>query len=122
METKQRHSVVTTLSLIRKQSADYLPIGHSFIPYDILVAVFECHSNGSNLTVKSLFASLPYSVMGLRYHFRKLIETGWLELHAIDNDARVKQIKPTEKLIRHFELLSQSIAPLLNTESFQHDN
>ncbi len=122
METKQRHSVVTTLLLIRKQSAAYLPIGHSFIPYDILVAVFESHSNGSNLTVKSLFASLPYSVMGLRYHFRKLIETGWLELHAIDNDARVKQIKPTEKLIRHFELLSQSIAPLLNTESFQHDN
>ena len=122
MDIKQQQCVVAKLASIRRQSATYLPIGHSFIPYDILVAVVEHFTNNKELTVKALFASLPYSDMGLRYHFRKLVQNGWIELHAIDGDARVKQIKPTEKLTKHFEMLSQSIAPLLSIESFQHDN
>lgn len=122
MDIKQQQSVVAKLAFIRRQSTAHLPIGHSFIPYDILVTVVEHFTNSKELTVKALFASLPYSDMGLRYHFRKLVQSGWIELHAIDGDARVKQIKPTEKLTKHFEMLSQSIAPLLSFESFQHDN
>ena len=60
--------------------------------------------------------------MGLRYHFRKLVDTGWIELHTVNGDARVKQVKPTDKLSKHFELLSNSLTPLLNIPSFQHDN
>ena len=122
MDIKQQQSVVAKLASIRRQSTTYLPIGHSFIPYDILVTVVEHFTINKELTVKALFASLPYSDMGLRYHFRKLVQSGWIELHVIDGDARVKQIKPTEKLTKHFEMLSQSIAPLLSIESFQHDN
>ena len=122
MEIKRQQCVVMSLKVIRIESAAYLPIGHSFIPYDILVTVFEHFTNGKELTVKALFASLSYSDMGLRYHFRKLLQSGWIELHAIEGDARVKQIRPTEKLTKHFELLSLSIAPLLSVESFQHDN
>ena len=108
--------------LIRKQSAAHLPIGHSFIPYDILVTALDSFTSGKGLTVKALFATLPYSDMGLRYHFRKLVGSGWIELHAVNGDARVKQVKPTDKLLKHFELLSNSLTPLLNIPSFQHDN
>jgi hypothetical protein len=122
VEIKQQHSVVSTLALIRKQSAAHLPIGHSFIPYDILVTVVDSFTSDKELTVKALFATLPYSDMGLRYHFRKLVDGGWIELHAVNDDARVKQVKPTDKLSKHFELLSNSLSPLLNISSFQHDN
>ena len=122
MDIKQQHSVVATLALIRKQSAVHLPIGHSFIPYDILVTVVDSFTSDKELTVKALFATLPYSDMGLRYHFRKLVDGGWIELHAVNGDARVKQVKPTEKLSKHFELLSNSLTPILKIESFQHDN
>ena len=122
MDIKQQHSVVATLVLIRKQSAAHLPIGHSFIPYDILVTVLDSFTSDKGLTVKALFATLPYSDMGLRYHFRKLVDSGWIELHAVNGDARVKQVKPTEKLSKHFELLSNSLTPILKIESFQHDN
>ena len=122
MEIKQQQSVITTLALIRKQTAAHLPIGHSFIPYDILVTVVDSFTSDKELTVKALFATLPYSDMGLRYHFRKLVDTGWIELHAVNGDARVKQVKPTDKLSKHFELLSNSLTPLLNISSFQHDN
>lgn len=74
------------------------------------------------LTVKALLATLPYSDMGLRYHFRKLVYSGWIELHAVNGDARVKQVKPTEKLSKHWELLSNSLTPILKIEMFQHDN
>ena len=122
VEIKRQQCVVMSLKVIRVESASHLPIGHSFIPYDILVTVVEHFTNNKELTVKALFASLPYSDMGLRYHFRKLVQSGWIELHVTDGDARVKRIKPTEKLTKHFEMLSQSIAPLLSIESFQHDN
>jgi len=82
----------------------------------------ENFTSGKELTVKALFASLPYSDMGLRYHFRKLVQSGWIELQTTNDDARVKQVKPTEKLKKHFEMLSQAVLPLLNGESFQHDN
>lgn len=114
METKQQLTVVATLALIRKQSAAHLPIGHSFIPYDILVTVVDSFTSNKQLTVKALFATLPYSDMGLRYHFKKLVDSGWIELQAINGDARVKQVKPTEKLSKQFELLSVNLSPLLN--------
>lgn len=122
MNKEQQVSVVATLSLIRKQSAAHLPIGHSFIPYDILIAVVDSHTNNEELTVKALFASLPYSDMGLRYHFRKLLNNGWIELQPMNGDKRAKQIKPTEKLSNQFGLFLNSIKPALNIESFQNDN
>jgi hypothetical protein len=118
----QHHCVVSALVFIRKQSINYLPIGHSFIPYDILITVVDSHTNNKELTVKALFASLPYSDMGLRYHFRKLLNDGWIELQPMNGDKRVKQIKPSEKLSNQFELFLNSIKQALNTESFQNDN
>lgn len=114
VDIKQQQAVVATLAFVRKQSATHLPIGHSFIPYDILVTVVDSFTNNKELTVKALFATLPYSDMGLRYHFRKLIDNGWIELHAVSGDARVKQVKPTDKLSKQFALLSNILSTQLN--------
>ena len=98
---------------LRKQIYVHLPVGHSFIPFDILLTVVNSHQMQSQLTVKALFTVLPYSDMGLRYHFKKLIDTGWIELGAITTDARLKQVKPTSKLLKQFGLVSSSIATYL---------
>ncbi len=77
-----------------------MPIGNSFIPYDILLMVLKASLSGEDLTVKALFASLPYSLMGTRSHFNKLIKENWIELHNGDADSRIKRVKPSEKLIK----------------------
>lgn len=70
---------------------------------------------GEELTVKALFASLPYSDMGIRYHFDKLVKTGWIELHNGDKDNRIKRVKPSEKLSKRFFLLTNQLNPALTT-------
>ena len=112
MDLKQHSLIVNALLEIRKQTTVLLPIGHSFIPLDILLTVIKGSSEGEDLTVKALFTSLPYSDMGIRYHFRTLIKSGWIELHNGDKDARIKRVRSTEKLTKRFALLSQQLKPL----------
>jgi hypothetical protein len=109
LDLKQHSPIVNALLKIREQTTVLLPIGHSFIPLDILLTVIRGSSEGEDLTVKALFTALPYSDMGIRYHFRTLIKNGWIELHNGDKDTRVKRVKPTEKLIKRFALLSQQL-------------
>ncbi len=108
----QHSTFVNALTEIRKQTTVLLPIGHSFIPFDILLAVVKGNAEGRDLTVKALFTALPYSDMGIRYHFRVLIKNGWIELHNGDKDTRIRRVKPTEKLLKRFALLSQQLKPL----------
>jgi hypothetical protein len=110
----QHFPIVNALTEIRKHTTVLLPIGHSFIPFDILLAVVKGNAEGRDLTVKSLFTALPYSDMGIRYHFRTLIKNGWIELHNGDKDTRVRRVRPTEKLIKRFSLLSQQLKPLFD--------
>jgi hypothetical protein len=112
LDLKQHSPIVNALLEIRKQTTVLLPIGHSFIPLDILLTVIRGNAEGDDLTVKALFTELPYSDMGIRYHFRTLIKNGWIELHNGDKDTRIKRVKPTEKLIKRFALLSQQLNPL----------
>ena len=114
---KQHQTIVLSLKAIRFQSTNYLPIGNSFIPFDMLIAVLDCFVINRTITVKVLFASLPYSDMGMRYHFRKLVNDGWIELHTSAKDLRVKEILPSQKLLSHFAQFSQLIMPLLNVNA-----
>jgi hypothetical protein len=112
LDVRTHPSVVDKLTEIRKQTMALLPVGHSFIPLDILLSVIKGSESGQDLKVKELFANLPYSDMGIRYHFRLLIKRGWLELNNGDKDLRVKRIKPTEKLIKQFAVFNQKIKKL----------
>jgi DNA-binding MarR family transcriptional regulator len=113
----KQQSLINLLAEIRTQSSVLLPIGHSFIPFDILLTVVKNVEADTELTVKALFASLPYSDMGIRYHFDKLVKTGWIELHNGDTDTRIKRVKPTEKLSKRFLLLSNQLSHLLQLEN-----
>ena len=119
MNLEQRYLVVNTLAYIRKQTSFHLSIGHSYIPYDILMTVVHSSISNNDLTVKALFASLPYSVMGLRYHFRQLIEKGWIELESNSNDARIKHVRPTSKLNNKIDQIVEALHPLISDNLHQ---
>jgi len=98
--------IFTTAKLLkqtREVTASNLPIGHSFIPYDILLHLFHCQSIDEETTVKSLFASLPYSDMGTRPHFNNLVSSGWIDLVSSEKDTRMKICRPTDKFNNRFE-------------------
>jgi hypothetical protein len=105
-------TVVDKLIEVRKITGEFLPVGHSFIPLDILLSVINGSKSGQDLKIKELFTQLPYSDMGIRYHFRLLINRGWIELHNGDIDLRIKRIKPTDKLIKEFEAFAEQLKPI----------
>jgi len=111
---KQQRQLITLLEEVRKHTSALLPIGHSYIPFDIMLTVVKGSNGGEYLTVKALFASLPYSDMGIRYHFNKLIDTGWIELHNGESDTRTKKVKPSQKLANRFMLLEDKLERIIS--------
>ena len=69
-------------------------------------------SDSEALTVKRLFATLPYSSTGVRYHFERLLNDGWLEFDDGITDKRIKIVKPSPKLIDTFQRLSGGLQPI----------
>ena len=98
---------------VRELVGNKLPISNSLLPLDILLVVLDKNHN-EYLTVKQLFASVPYSHTGLRYHFRRLLEDGWLRLDVIKDDKRNRVVMPTQKLLLQFEDLVDQIYASIN--------
>jgi hypothetical protein len=90
-------NTIHLLHQIRRISESHLPIGSSFIPYDILLVLFKSSIEGNSVSIKALFANLSHSESGIRYHFDRLIRVGWIELHSCDKDKRVKNCVINEK-------------------------
>jgi len=80
------------------QSIKLLPIDASMIPLLIIFTVIV-KGKKKGIYFKVLMTELPYSEMGVRYHFRKLIRKKLLKLKVDDDDKRRKIILPTKKLI-----------------------
>jgi DNA-binding MarR family transcriptional regulator len=99
----EKIKLINLLASMRKLSSIYLPINHSFIPYDILLIVYLAHIQDKKLTVKELFNNLKYSDMGVRYHFKRLIKDEWIVLSKSTTDSRAKICQPTNKCIEHFD-------------------
>lgn len=110
MDFKLHSQLAQALTSLLEQTTQQLPIGHSLIPLNLLMMVVGARGDGVDLTVKGLFASLPYSVAGMRYHFKRLIEEGFITLVNSTTDARVKHVIATPKLNCHFELLTATLA------------
>jgi hypothetical protein len=106
--------IIQFLLVIRKTSASCLPIGHSFIPYDILIHVLHSHFIDEPLTVKCLFSRLTFSEMGTRSHFNRLIKNGWIKLNVDCKDSRTRICSPSQKLLTQFTLISKSIKKSCN--------
>ena len=94
---------------VRAVTTMHLPIGHSFIPYEMMLIVILHYLNGEELTVKRLFNSGTFSEMGNRYHFRKLIERDWIMLKDHPSDSRLKLIVPAPKLLSSFDVISDEL-------------
>lgn len=90
---EQRLITIGSLQRIRAETSLLLPVGHSFIPFDILITAYCGDEHGQDLTVKALFANLPYSDMGIRYHFKKLISTGWWNYITAIRTQELKELK-----------------------------
>jgi hypothetical protein len=108
MEYKQ-HGLVNLLKDIRWQISIHLPIGHSYIPQDIIFKVLDGYFENRELSVKILFAELPYSIMGTRHHFDRLLKSEWIESRKSEKDARVKIILPSTKLLKRLNLLTNNL-------------
>jgi DNA-binding MarR family transcriptional regulator len=95
-------------------------LGGSLIAYKLLLNLYFCQLRNELPTVKSLFASIPYSDMGIRYHLRKLLDDGWIELKQAAEDKRTKICVPTAKFEQAWELvitqLNQQLDGHLNGE------
>jgi DNA-binding transcriptional ArsR family regulator len=112
---------------LRSWGKENLPLYESVIANDLIIFLAIEFVSGKPLTVKRLFASLPYSYTAVRQHYKKLFEDGWV-IHVPDeNDRRIKYIKPSEKFI---EVIDAYVGVIKNTfitppphysQSFQHD-
>ncbi len=109
MQTKNLPVAINLLMQVREINQVHLPIGHSFIPYEILLLVIYHHLQNEDLTVKKLFHFGSYSEMGNRYHFKKLVERNWISLQAHPNDSRLKLVVPSEKLIQAFSGITDNL-------------
>ena len=98
-EFSEKHKFAVFLKEFRALTTSHLPIGHSFIPFDILISVYVSWLDKESLPIKTLFASLPYSDMGIRYHFNKLVANHWILLNTDPKDLRVKVCTPSAKLL-----------------------
>jgi len=90
VDVNNAKDIAALLGQIRLLSQKHLPISHSYIPYDILLTIFTRTLNEDPPSIKALFADLKHSESGTRYHFDRLIGSGWIDLIQHGTDNRVK--------------------------------
>jgi DNA-binding MarR family transcriptional regulator len=119
--------IATLLKTANQLSSKHLPLGGSLVAYELLLNLYIHHARGEQVTIKALFAGIPYSDMGIRYHLRKLIDEGWLELKTAPHDKRTRICVPTPLFERSWQAimadietsLGKTATPLLNNHA--HD-
>lgn len=115
MSSNHKFNALKTLEqiqFIRDWGKKNLPLYESIIANDLIIFLAIEFVRGESLTIKRLFASLPYSYTAIRQHYKKLLREGWV-LHVPDEaDKRVKLIKPSEKFI---EVIDQYVRIIKNT-------
>jgi DNA-binding MarR family transcriptional regulator len=92
------------VSQLKKWIYTALPVGGSFVAFDILLLMAQPDSH--RITVKEFFSSLPHSYTAVRQHYTRLIEGGWLTHFDHPTDKRIKYISVTEK----YEILMKEYA------------
>ena len=94
---------------VRSWGKENLPFYESVIANDLIIFLAIEFVKGKPLTVKRLFASLPYSYTAVRQHYKKLFKDGWVEHVSDDRDRRIKYIKPSERFINVIDAYVQTI-------------
>jgi hypothetical protein len=97
------------LAFLRSAFDAHLPIRNSLIAWDILMEVLLSFHQNRPLQVKVLLNELPHSRTGIDYHYRWLIEEGWIEIHPCNKDRRVRYACPSERLITQVRAMMESL-------------
>lgn len=109
MDTLNITTSTNLLMRVREITSEHLPISHSIIPYQIILVVMYHHIMNKDLTVKQLFNSGPFSEMGNRYHYKRLVTDEWIILVNHPKDYRQKLIQPALKSIQAFHAISAKL-------------
>jgi hypothetical protein len=99
VSNKSTLEMLEKIQALRKWGKQNLPLYESVIADDLIIFLAIEFVGGKPLTVKRLFASLPYSYTAVRQHFKKLFNDGWVIYIPDENDKRIKYIKPSQKFV-----------------------
>lgn len=91
---------LTLLFEYKSLIAKHLPFELPLISFDLAVTVLKNANDGTSL--KILYATLPYSPMGIRNHYLKFMNEGLIITKQSSMDKRVKLIYPSERLTNLF--------------------
>ena len=97
------------LVFLRSAFDEHLPIRNSLIAWDILMEVLLSHCQDRPLQVKVLLNELPHSRTGIDYHYRWLIEEGWIEILPCSKDRRVRYARPSERLLSKVKVMMEGL-------------
>lgn len=102
-------NTVNLINEVSRSCVAYFPINNSFIPLLIINQTMSFYLNRGELSLKSLYANINSSELGARNHITRLERKNWVSVEPSLLDKRVKVVKPTEKLIRSFELVADAL-------------
>ena len=108
--------------MIRRISQENLPVGTSFIPYDMLMFLYKAYADDRQINLKDFFIYFKHSQMGVRYHLKKLINDGWISLASNPVDRRSKLLVINPKFIDQMEKTLTEIGLNMQLEAFLSPN
>ena len=112
MPNENALEMLEKVQAVRSWGKENLPLYESVIANDLIIFLAIEFVRGKPLTVKKLFASLPYSYTAIRQHYKKLFKDGWVIHIPDENDKRIKYIKPSDKFI---EVIDAYVGIIKNT-------
>lgn len=88
---------------------DQFPIHNSLEMMKVLNLVMEYHLKKQPLSLKILYTELKISDLCARSNLKRMETNGWLNIEKMENDTRVRILKPTKKLIDSYEKFYRKI-------------
>jgi hypothetical protein len=116
MITHKNLETTELLIVISNVLRRHLPVGHSFIPAEILLKTFYYHCTKQDLTIKKLLHTGIYSDMGNRYHYARLIESDWLRVTNCVTDGRNRLVVVTDKLSHQMDAIASELSSMYGQE------
>ena len=108
--------MIEAIFRLRAWCRQHLPIENSLIAYDLLLLLSIHNYSNGHITVKNLFASLPYSYTAVRVHYQRYVNEGWIEHYPDSKDKRIKYVRPTPKFIEMINLYTEAASEIFVIE------
>jgi DNA-binding MarR family transcriptional regulator len=96
MKLRNKSNKINRLRRIRSWELKNLPIYGTDAGYALFLEIAALEEL-NDVSLKSLYLSMPYAESTIRLLFRNLEEDGWVELRKHVVDQRIKTFTPTQK-------------------------